>query len=121
MALALADEVCGDDPRFASHRDVHLGEGSADQLRGDQWPRRVDVAAVRGDAGEARGAARPDVGADLGPGPAEHDRHVRDVVRDQARAASGVQDVLRQDDDGRGIRNPLVRRVVPLGEGDFEP
>ena len=48
--------------------------GAADQLCGDERPRRVGVAAVGGDAREAGGAPGPHVGTDLDAAAGEHDR-----------------------------------------------
>ncbi|GAA1992398.1 hypothetical protein GCM10009777_29840 [Microbacterium pumilum] len=45
---------------------------------------------------------------------------MRDVVRHERRCAAGLDEMVRQDDEGRGIRNHLVGRVVPGGPGDAE-
>ena len=76
-------------------------------------PRRIGIPAVGRDAREAGGASGNHEGPDLRRRPGEDQRHVRDVLTDERGHPARLDDVVREDDDGSGIRNRLVRRAEP--------
>ncbi|GGH33233.1 hypothetical protein GCM10010921_00070 [Microbacterium album] len=92
-------------------RTRHGQRAARDQLRGDARPRRIPVAFVRGEAGQARRAPRQDGRSHRDASAVEHDRDVGDVVGHEIGRQVRRDEVMREQHDG--VR--LAGRVAPRG------
>ncbi|GAA3211434.1 hypothetical protein GCM10017690_22750 [Microbacterium terregens] len=119
--LGLADQPSRDQGRLDGQRIVHLRRPSSEQLRGEVRPRRIRIAAMRGDARQARSAPGDDERPHLSAGTGEDQRHVGDIRPHQHRRAPGLHEVMGEHDDRRSGRDGFVRRAEPGDPVDVDP